>query len=358
MIADLSVLQRDVIHSAGGAPHSAGDLGALKGRTGSSGTGNSPLGVAQNHFAVGTDVNEQGQILLLVEPGGNHTSHGVTAHKPGDIGKHPDFTAGRQPLIGVQFHCFVYCGHIGRRNQRGRVNAQKQVVHGGVAHYCADRDFFRCDSGLLCHFPGQLSQGLDNAPLHLFTALVQNLLNPGDYIGAILTLGVHGAGGGQLRAGHAVQKVGNQCGGSDVKGKDILVRAVGLGFHTQGIGENGDLLGLPQKNGHILLYLGLTGQNLGAIRKGNTALSAGTLTAAGGIRGQSGLNLSLKQRGALGNGDRSAAGLECYGILLHRQPPFIVGKRGRCHGIDPCQFGRYYDTSSFALLAAEAASGV
>ena len=66
-------------------PHTETNVGPLQGRARSRGTGNHFLPVPQYHFRVGSNVHQQGYLLLPVHFTGQHTGHCVGPYKTGDI---------------------------------------------------------------------------------------------------------------------------------------------------------------------------------------------------------------------------------------------------------------------------------
>ena len=299
-----------------GPPHPEADLGPLKGGPRRRGTGQTALPVPQDHLAVGADVDEQGQLLPPVEGGGDHAPHRVRPHEARNIGQHPDCRpgTGRQPIRLRQLHGLPHQGHIGGLYQGTYVQTQQQVVHGGVAHQAHQADLLRIDARRLCRLPGQAVQaGADLRP-HPPVPVLHLVLNPGDDIGAIGALGIHRAGAGELPPRPPVAEEGHHRGGPHVEGQRIGAPPVGAG--APAARQDLDLLPLRQLHGHVLRDLILAGRLRPPVHQ-HPALSAGPLSAAGGVQRESLLPQDLQQPRPLRSGEPLPGGFQGNKNLLH-----------------------------------------
>ena len=131
------------LYRAVGGPHTAGNVAALKGGACGAGAGHHEVPVAKHDLAVGAQIDEQGELVLVPDAAGQRTGGDITAHIGADVGR--------------QHHLGVRVGHKAdipglqavpveeRRNVRLHadgigVHAQQQVVHGGVGGHAAPQD--------------------------------------------------------------------------------------------------------------------------------------------------------------------------------------------------------------------------
>ena len=80
----------DRLHRAIGCPHTAGDVAALKGRTGRTGAGHQKVPVAENDLAVGAQIDEQGHFVHVPHPVGQCAGGDVAAYIGADVGGNDD----------------------------------------------------------------------------------------------------------------------------------------------------------------------------------------------------------------------------------------------------------------------------
>ena len=312
MIPDFPLLQPDMIHGSRRATHPAGDLRALEGGSRGGGAGDPAVLVPQDHLAVGADVEEQGQLPEPVEPQGRHAAHGIAADEARDVGQDP----GIAPFQGLKNG-----GHIGRGHQGPRVDAQQQMVHGGVAHHSGGGDVLHPDAPAAGRLPGQARDGGPDAFAQLLSPALQGALDPGDHIRAEAALGIDAAGPLQDRSRSAIQQIGHHGGGADVQGQGVGVRPVGLYRRFQTPGQDPHLLRGGSLHGHVPVHDGPAGQDLRAIHP-HPAFSAGAIAAAGGVGPESGGRLGRQQRGPLLHRRGDPVGQEGHLIALHGAPSF------------------------------------
>ena len=285
MEAQFPIFHGDMIHRAGSAPHTALDFRPLEGRAGGGGAGDSPILVAQHHFAVGADVDHQGQIIQGVQPGSQQAAHGVRPHEARDVGKNPHRAPGvdgkksrrgqGQPLGNI--------GHIGRHRQGLGVDFQQQVVHGGVAHDAGGGDVRRGDPCLFRRRLCQFRKSLPDTAGQLFGVAFHGVLDSGDHVRTELGLGVHAAGFAQQGPGDAVHQVGHHGGGAQIEGDAEAIGPVGRHVSGLGIGENPGAVLMGKRQNHIPVNHRLAGQLFGPVYD-HLTFSAFAPAAAGGVR--------------------------------------------------------------------------
>ena len=78
------VVDRDPIDGAEGAAHAVADLGALERRPGGRRAGPEPLARAQQHLAVGADVDGDADLGALVDARRERDADGIGADETGD----------------------------------------------------------------------------------------------------------------------------------------------------------------------------------------------------------------------------------------------------------------------------------
>ena len=92
-------------------------------------------------------------------------------------------------------------------------------------------------------------------------------------------------GGSKQIARVSIQQISDYGGGSNVKGKDVVIRSVRAGLHLQTGCQDLDLVLLPGVNRHIPVDHSLTGEHFRSLHR-DPAFSAGALATAGSIRTQ------------------------------------------------------------------------
>ena len=115
--------------------HTAGDVAALEGGTGGAGAGHQEVPVAEHDLAVGAQVDEQAQLVLVPDHAGHGTGGEVAAHVGADVRGNDDRGQG----VGWQLHVpgqqtvpMEKAGYIRLHADTLGVHAHEQVVHGGV----------------------------------------------------------------------------------------------------------------------------------------------------------------------------------------------------------------------------------
>ncbi len=128
----------DALDGARGGPHAELDVGAFEGRAGGARGGQHPRAVAQHELAVGADVEDQQHFVLLVGLFGDDHAYVV---RPDEAGLDRQDVQAAAPAElqpdgrGEGIHRALDGGRERRHAQRAGVEAQEQVVHGGVADH-------------------------------------------------------------------------------------------------------------------------------------------------------------------------------------------------------------------------------
>ena len=159
------------------------------------------------------------------------------------------------------------------------------MVHGGVAHNAGGGDIRRGNPGPLCRACGQLSQSTPDAGGKLPGVSFHGVFDSGNHVRAELGLGVHAAGFAQRLPCDAVHQIGDDGGGAQIKGDDILVGSVGPDGSGSGICQNLGAVQMGKHQRQIPVHACLASQLLHAIHQ-HLALAAFSLAAAGGVRVQ------------------------------------------------------------------------
>ena len=229
-LADHVLADLDLLDSADRAAHAVANLGALERRPGRRRTGHQTIARAHDHLAVGADVDQAAGLGAVVDAGRQHRGHGVGADEAG----HDRQQADPRPGQGLEEHVATRRHHgaahhrrIGREPDVGRIDAEEDVVHAGVAddHHLVHVAKF--DTGLGA---GLLGVAVDRVQ-HLGAQGLQLLgreLGVGDarhQIAAIDRLRVDAADRGQLRAGLQVHQRADDAGGADVESHAVLLAA-------------------------------------------------------------------------------------------------------------------------------------
>ena len=349
------------LNGAVGGAHTAGDVAALKGRTGRAGAAHQEIPIAEDDFAVGAQVDEQAHLVPVPDAGGQGTGGDIAAHVGADVGRNQHLGQG----IGRELHVpgqqpipVEEAGNIGLHTDGLGVHAHKQMVHGGVGAYAQAEDTPGVKARRLAQARHNGGQGLlDNGVLELFLAAGLPLLNdPVDDIRAIADLAVAGGSLGQNLAAGQVRHDHGDGGGADINGAAVDARIFGAAnLHTgEGLSLQAALdadreIVLPENgrhadhdrmgNLHGLHPQGLfngPGQAL-VVRHGvvQAGLRHGEHHAAVGI-GK--VNAALLQvlLGLVENGDLLGGG------QVRRLHPALVGRGNVRHknGAVPCHLGR------------------
>ena len=135
--ANLTVLQPHMVDGSGCGPHAAADIGPFQGRSGGGGAGDHTVPIAQYHFAVGSDIHQQGHFRPFVKPGGQDAAQSVRTHIAGDIRYHQDpcRRAAGQDITAWQHLRPGQDRGEGHRCQIVRGNSQKKLLHGRISHH-------------------------------------------------------------------------------------------------------------------------------------------------------------------------------------------------------------------------------
>jgi len=131
------------LYRAVGGPHTAGNVAALKGGACGAGAGHHEVPVAEHDLAVGAQIDEQGELVLVPDAAGQRTGGDITAHIGADIGcqHHLGVRVGHKADIpGLQAVPVEERRNVRLHADRIGVHAQQQVVHGGVGGHAAPQD--------------------------------------------------------------------------------------------------------------------------------------------------------------------------------------------------------------------------
>ena len=208
---------------------------------------------------------------------------------------------------GGELHGLPDVRHIGRGHQGLRIDAQKQMVHGGVAHHADETDLVLVDARFLCQLRKKLPELRQDGLLENRSFCPHGSLDPGDDIRAVLGLGVHATRGGEQLAGFAAEQKGHQGGGTDVKCGYIFMEAVGFYRGAHARFQDGNRIRIRKRYDQILPDLGLAGENRISIDL-DPAFAAGAPSAAGGIGVQTRADHGLQDRRARIHGNRDVVG--------------------------------------------------
>ena len=250
------------LNGAVGGAHTAGDVAALKGRTGGAGAAHQKVPVAEDNFAVGAQVDEQAHLVPVPDAGGQSTGGDIAAHVRADVGRdqHLGQGVGRELHVpGQQPIPVEEAGNIGLHTDGLGIHAHKQMVHGGVGAHAQAEDAPGIKPRRLAQARHNGGQGvLDNGILELFLAAGLALLNDSvDDIRTIANLAVAGGALGQdLAAGQVRHNHGNG-GGADIDGAAVDARVFGAanlhageGFALQAALDADREIVLPENGRH------------------------------------------------------------------------------------------------------------
>ena len=285
-----TVLYPGVVDGAGGALHSAGQAGALKGGPGGGGAAQQRSLVPQGDFAVGADVRQQGGVRALTDAAGEQGRGDIGAYKGGDALGQVDLRLRRTGQIqvpGGQGVAEELLRRKGRRCQGGGVLSGEQVEHGGVAGDDQPVDLLAVAPGSLTHPAQKSPDGLPDAPGQNGPVSCHGPAHPGDDIGAKGALGIGGSGGGQEVSAGGIE-LGSQGGGAQVHrraqggegrlrgkgagsavGADLAYRPAGTGTDLR-VSQHLGAAGQPDTLGQLL-----GGEGLPLLRRGLRQLALG-----------------------------------------------------------------------------------
>ena len=155
--------------------------------------------------------------------GGEDHGGGVGSDVPSDAGQHVG-TGGRVGLeVELGGRPVDRLGDLeGERGdpERGRVEAEQEVVHDRIADEDQLEDLVACGATLLAEPADEFVERRADCPgqLDLPSGVHHHVGDPAHEVLAEPDLGVHGPGGGECRAGRQVEQVAGQGGGTDVDG--------------------------------------------------------------------------------------------------------------------------------------------
>src|SRR5665811_25136 len=158
------------LDSGVGGPHPVLDASTLKRRAGRTGCGDEPLAVADDHFAVGPDVDVEGDLLRIEDAGAHDARDDVAADVAGHTweGVHVNVTAHLDAR--TQVHGAHRRNEIGGRNvwshaQVLRVDTHQHAGHGGVPRGDHVRDLLALHAALLHKLIDDLVDRVDDGLL-------------------------------------------------------------------------------------------------------------------------------------------------------------------------------------------------
>ena len=176
----------------------AADLGTFEGRTGRAGAGQHALVVAEDDLGVGTDVNQQADLIGKVGALSQYHAGSIGTNMPGDARQHVN--PGIAMYQEINLHRPQRDGPISGQRKRGtaqlhRIDAQKEVVHDGVANEGGLQDVLRRDSCLRGHIKGKFVQRSPNCCGHVLVParIHHDVRDPTHQVFAKTDLGVHDA---------------------------------------------------------------------------------------------------------------------------------------------------------------------
>ena len=216
----------DALDGTGRGALAGGDSGALEGGAGRGGAGEDAGGVAEEDLGVGTDVDDEHQLLGAVRALGERHRGGVGTDVAGDAGQDVDARVGVEAevdLLGPEVERVGGGEGEGRLAELGRVDAEQEVVHDRVADDHRLEDQRAVDPGLGRRLPGEIVERGADGPRHLGgAARVQHRVgDAGHQVLAEADLRVHQAGRGEDLAGLEVAEVAGDGGRADVDGEAV-----------------------------------------------------------------------------------------------------------------------------------------
>ena len=215
-----------MIYSSLRSSHSTVDLCPFKGRSGSSGTANQPVFVSKDQLSVGADIQHQRDILLKIRPERKDTAHGICPYKAGDNRKEDQLSLRVDMNVKISglFPDQSLLGRLIRSPyQRFHRILEENMVHTGVAHKAQEIDIFPLDRGCSGKLADKLISGAVNTVCQFFVSMFQHIVGSGNHISPIGRLGIKTAGGTQFFSCPAVQKIGCNGGGTDIKGSHVIM---------------------------------------------------------------------------------------------------------------------------------------
>ena len=260
----------DGFDRAVGRAHAAGDVAALKGGTGRAGAGHHKVAVAEDQLAVGAEVDEERELILVPDEARERARGDIAADIRADV-------RGKQDLgVGVRGEAEVLGGHaaplekrrdIGFHAHGVRVDAEEQMVHRGVGGDADAENARDGDARRFAHrrdqrqkrlFEDRVLQALDAAGLRLLDDAV-------DDVRAVADLTVAGRGLGRERAGGKVHENAGDGRRADIDGAAVerrvgFFRNVHHGQHAvcQRAGDEDLEIRVPQRLGE--LFDGMVGE--------------------------------------------------------------------------------------------------
>ena len=219
-----------------GGPHPAGDVPALEGGPGGAGTAHEELAVAEDQLPVGAQVDEEAHLRAVPDHGHQRPGGDVPAYIAADIGGDDQLGHGvelQADVPGVEVPGPEEAGHEGLHADGVGVEAQEQVVHGGVPGQDHAVDPAGVDAGGAVHGGEHGDDGLlDHRVLEAAaSALLTGLDDAVDDVRAVADLPVAAAGLGENFPGLQVHQHTGQGGGAQVQGEARQGRGAVLGEH-------------------------------------------------------------------------------------------------------------------------------
>ena len=230
-----------------GGPHAAADVAALEGRAGGAGAAHQEFIVAEHQLAVGAQVDEQGHLLFIPQHRGERAGGDIATHVAADVrrqdqlrlGVQVDAQRGRADVVAVE-----ECRDVGLHAHRLGVQAQQQVVHGGVACQGHAVYLVGVDVDGLAHLQHHRADGFhhDGVLQALTAALPARFDDAVDHVRAIADLTVSGHyHGGVVRSpftgrallspyGYPFPKFG--VGIKELSEDRYIIASAGLGDHS------------------------------------------------------------------------------------------------------------------------------
>lgn len=257
----------------GGGAHAHGDPGAFEGGAGRRGGAEEALRVADDDFAIGTEVDERGGLRAVGKAGGDNAGEDVAADEPAEAREEGDGGPwGGEVIVPAKFRegkglGFGVGGGEGMMGEGVDGKSGEEVVH----HRVADEEDFLDGGGVslvgdeVAHevadlLAEEVGQGAG------FVGAGGELDSAHD-VGAMAGLGVEGGADGEDMSGQTVDQLGDEGGGADidgdaeaVPGRALVARIV---IKDQGL-PLGNFEGEVQRGGQPAGQAPAQGQFLGA----------------------------------------------------------------------------------------------